>query len=155
MIWKHWLEKTICSGFEMGYSNSNAYNNMLGILGQGNAGGNIYPNQWANQANYYNRPETDEEIEARRKREEEADAEQMEAMKQEQERKALNRPKMLNSFAGSIVCLASAIFFISLNFNLPIHDYNTNVLSSLLWFMAVLSGGFTVFLVGLGFYYTN
>lgn len=108
-------------------------------LGQGSLAGN-----YASQANaYYSRPETEEEREARIKREEE---EQL-AREQEKQQKI---DKAIHYFVLAICCAGFTALVVASNCNLKVHDYNTAIVSSILWGLGVCGCGFMVLFSALG-----
>jgi hypothetical protein len=141
----------------MAYSpagNQNNFGNMLGALGglagQGASG---YAANCAQQAQY--QPYTAEELAEQQKRREEEEARLAEEQREKEELRALNRPKMMKCFGGSIVCLAFAVLFFSMNMSFHNTDYNTSLVSSVMWFLDVISVGAAVGLAVLGRYYSK
>jgi hypothetical protein len=135
----------------------NTFGSILGASGIGASQASQYNN--ASMANVYSyvfqQSETEEQRKARREREAKAEEERMEALRQQEERRALNRPKARKCFAGAIFLAASTIFFLSVNLHTEAHDYNTNLVVSLFWFLTVASAGFTAFLIVTGCGYLN
>lgn len=147
----------------MGYSpqqyqnNVGNLNSMLGALGglAGNSAGyaqSTYNN--ANNCAQY-QPYTAEELAEQQKLREEEEARVAEEQKRKDELRALNRPKMMQCFGGSILCLAFAVLFFSMNMSFHNTDYNTSLVSSVMWFLDVVSVGSAIGLGLLGRYYSK
>lgn len=134
----------------------NDYNSMLGALGAlgglAGQGGGGYAN-CAQQAQY--QPYTAEELVERQKQREEEEVRAVEEQKRKDELRALNRPKMIQCFGGSIICLAFAVLFFSMNMSFHNIDYNTSLVSSVMWFLDVVSVGSAIGLGLLGRYYSK
>lgn len=99
---------------------------------------------YAAQLNAYPpRTETEEEREARLKKEEE------ERVAREQERQQ-KIDKAIEYFVCAICCLGFSAVVISANCNLKVHDYNTAIISSVLWGLGVCGAGFSILFGALG-----
>jgi hypothetical protein len=142
-------------GFE---SNQRNWDNMLGGLGGlGYSQTNHYAHyaQYANCAQAQYQSYTAEELAEQQKLREEEEARLAEEQQKKDQLRALNRPKMMKCFGGSIVCLAFAVLFFSMNMRFHNNDYNTSLVSSVMWFLDVISVGAAVGLAVLGRYYSK
>lgn len=99
--------------------------------------------------------QTAEQYAERQKQREEEEARVAEEQKRKDELRALNRPKMMQCFGGSIICLAFAVLFFSMNMSFHNTDYNTSLVSSVMWFLDVVSVGSAIGLGLLGRYYSK
>jgi hypothetical protein len=140
----------------MGYVPQSGLGNMLsGLAGNGLGDWNSYANAASQQAQYQPYTYTVEQLAERQKLREEEEARVAEEQKAKDDLRALNRPKMMKCFGGSIICLAFAVLFFSMNMSFHNTDYNTSLISSAMWSMDVVTVGAAIGLGLLGRYYSK